>query len=60
MVCVVGGLRAANDVAPVHAYFIPGFDGDDLAGYRGLEAGFAGNVAVGYAVDCRSVRGDGV
>lgn len=52
MVCVVCELCAADDVAPVHADFVAGLDGDDLAGDRGLEAGFACDVTVGDAVDC--------
>jgi len=59
MVSVVGRLCAANNVAPVHAHFVAGFDDDDLAGNGGLKAGFACEITVGYAVDC-AVSGDDV
>jgi hypothetical protein len=46
MVGVVGALGAPDDVAPVDADFVAGFDVDDFAGHGGLEAGFAGDVGV--------------
>jgi hypothetical protein len=46
VVCVVCELGAADDVAPVYAYFVAGFDVDDFAGHGGLEAGFAGDARI--------------
>jgi hypothetical protein len=46
IVCVVGALCTADDVAPVYADFVARFDVDDFAGDGGLEAGFAGYVCV--------------
>jgi hypothetical protein len=38
MVRIVGALRTADDVTPVHTNFVAGLDIDDLARDRRLEA----------------------
>lgn len=53
VVCVVGELGAADDVAPVHTHFVAGFDVDDFAGYGRLEARFAGDARIIDIADWR-------
>jgi hypothetical protein len=55
VVGVVGQLRAADYVAPVHADFVAGFDVDYLGADGGLKAGFAGHVGIVDVADCRVV-----
>lgn len=54
VVSVVATLCTANDVAPLNSDFVPGLDVDDLAGYWGLEARFAGNVCVVDVADWKA------
>jgi hypothetical protein len=51
VVGVVGGLRAADYVAPLDANAVAGFDVDDLRGHGGLESRLAGEGSVGYRHD---------
>ena len=53
VVCVVGELGAADDVAPVHTYFVAGFDVNDLAGHGRLKAGLAGDARIVDIADWR-------
>jgi hypothetical protein len=46
IVWVVCDLRPADNVPPVHADFVAGFDRDDFGANGGLEARFAGDVGV--------------
>jgi hypothetical protein len=46
IVWVVCDLRSADNMPPVYADFVAGFDGDDFGADGGLEARFAGDVGV--------------